>query len=269
MSVKHIGLFMVRNEPDVALDAYREHAGYMDEMVIQDGSEEGQTWTWGKDIRPAPAMLIFDDLVLRPGERWTDAHRNHALQAILKRWHDENVWVTLCHADEFWQDDPRMMAEWADADGATFTVWGEYRFHLHPEDRRMYAADGKAPWPIQEIVRHWCGPFFETRQFKLRNHQVYEPGRDHSTLPGGPGTPVRWPHIPRYRHYPYRSPAQCKLAYQDKVVDRYWQPDHAWLKDGDPFVEALPKPVNSPLSAWDNRGVYDGTLPNPEPFFKG
>ena len=39
---------------------------------------------------------------------------------------------------------------------------------------------------------------------------------------------------------------------KDKIVDREWQPDHAWLigREDDPYVDAMPEPTNSPLAAW-------------------
>lgn len=275
--MRHIGLFMVRNEGDIALAALGEHAKYFSEIVVQDGTDDGSTA--GVQKHPHVVRVFRDAEVLKRGERWTDGHRNIALHWILEQCDPRQTWVTLLHADEFWQDDPCLMAEWADRDGASYVLWGEFRFHLHPDDQLYFDEDddwtkpGLLPWwTLRQSfgpIRHYGGPFFETRQFRLFNHQFYMPGKDHCVLPLGPGRPRRWRHIPRYRHYPYRSPAQCRAAYEDKVAKRYWQPDHAWLQNGDPFIERLPKPSNSPLAAWDNCGVYDGTLPNPERFWKG
>jgi len=261
--LRHIGLLMVRNEVDVLAEALEAHSRFFDTIVAQDGSTDG-----GRELIaacPNVIKLFRDEDVLREGERWTDGHRNHAMQWILSEFGCADVWVTLLHADEFWWDDPLEMAEQADAGGATFVMWGEFRFFLHHEDR--FTLD--LTKPVTERVTWWGGPFFEDRQFKLENHQLYFPGTDHCTIPRGPGQARRWKaRIPRYRHYPYRSKAQCLAVWIDKVQSRYWQPDHAWLHSAcfEPWLRALPMPKNSPLAAWDHVEKFAGTLPDPQAF---
>lgn len=274
--MKHIGLLCVRNEADVLEESLAHHRQVFDTIVAMDGSTDG-----GTDVLracPAVVKLFLDREVLRPGERFCDGHRNVALQWILQTYGAKNVWVTLLHADEFWSDDPVRMALLAHGDGASYVLWGEFRFFLHVTDRGMPRLDRRS---VQERVTWYAGPFFEVRQFCLEKHQVYPAGRDHCVLPAGfPG--ARWKaRIPRYRHYPYRSPAQMRRAFQDKTASRYWQPDHAWIGgvpegcDAGLFLERLPKPSNSPLAAWQNVARYTrgsallpapGTLPDPKNF---
>ncbi len=256
--IRHIGLLMCRNEVDVIGFALEQHTRYFDDIVAQDGSTDGSR----EIIAACPQVckLFKDEEVLRPGERWTDGHRSVALEWIIKEYGIEDVWVTLLHADEFWHDDPIAAATRAAAEGASYVLWGEFRFFLHVEDQPMWDS-GHQVWP------HWyCGPFFEARQFELARHQVYIRGQDHLTLPTGPPPRKRYSVIPRYRHYPYRSPAQMRRVFVDKCDSRYWQPDHAWLRDGDYFRINLPEPKNSPLAAWQNVGNFEGILPKAERF---
>ena len=113
----HIGLMTVRNEMDVLARGLAHHARFFDRIVAIDGSTDG-----GRDIlarHPNIRKLIADECILKPGERFTDAHRQAGLDWIREHVGVENVWVTLCHPDERWEDDPILMAEWAARDGAT------------------------------------------------------------------------------------------------------------------------------------------------------
>lgn len=256
----HIGLLMCRNEIDCLSEVLDQHCKYFDQIVAQDGSTDG-----GQDIIKACPNVVkhfHDDDILRPGERFSDGHRNHALQWILQRYDPATTWVTLLHADEIWHDDPIQMAEWAAHDGATFILWGEFRFFMHTTDEPSFDPCK----PLSQRLSWWQGPFYERRSFWLAAHQIYKEGEDHQTLPSGPLSARRWHHVPRYKHYPYRSPAQCAQAYQDKVATRYWQPDRAWLGEGRYFVDCPPAPVNSPIAAWQNVQRFDGTLPDAEAF---
>jgi len=261
--MKHIGLLMVRNEEDVLLESLEHHSQYFDTIVAQDGSDDG-----GRDMIEACPNVVkcfHDEDVLEEGERWTDGHRNVAMQWILREFGCENVWLTLLHADEFWFDNPIAEADHAHADGATYVMWGEFRFFLHTSDKTTLDPSK----PVTERVTWWSGPYFEDRQFKLENHQFYAPGKDHCVIPAGPPPHRRWQHrVPRYRHYPYRSKDQCRNCWFDKCEQRYWQPDHGWLGiiPGAPFVPNLGMPSNSPLAAWPNLGQFDGDLPDAKPF---
>ena len=260
--IHHIGLLTVRNEADVLAEALAWHTVWFRNIVAIDGSTDG-----GRDMLNACPYVVkvFDDadVVPRYGRngRFCDACRQPALDFIRDRYGVENVWVTLLHADEFWWDDPKRMAEQAHADGDTCVLWGEYRFFLHTSDRgRLDPA-----LPVVQRLTWYAGPFFEWRQFRLPEHQLYIPGTDHRTLPTGM-PPRRWPRVPRYRHYPYRSEAQAAAAYVDKVAARYWQPDHAWLAGGDPYRDSLPRPRDPGIAAWQNVARFDGTLPDPVSF---
>ncbi len=262
--VTHVGLLTVRNEPDVLPAALAHHAARFTDIVVLDGS----TRCPRKLYRTCPSVkkLFQDRNILKKNERFCDAHRRVPLEWIRDHYPPETTWITLLHADEFWWDNPLAMAALAHAEDCTFILWGEYRFFLHTTDRDTL--DLRAP--VTRRLTWYVGPFFEVRQFRLREHQTYVPGRDHQTLPVGlPGR--RWPIIPRYRHYPYRSPAQVVRAYLDKCATRSWQPDHDWLgarPQFDPFVRHLPKPHNSPLAkhTWDRVRRFDGNLPNPARF---
>lgn len=260
----HIGLLTCRNEADVLAEGLANHTRYFDVIVAQDGSDDG-----GREIlegHPQVVKIFRDEEILRPGERFTDGHRNHALQWIIHKFGVDDIWVTLLHPEEFWHDDPIQMAEWAAADHATFVLWAEFRFFLHISDHPALGSDmPRFANPIDARIRHYAGPFFERRQFSLKHHQLYRPGADHETLPGCVwGLPELWDHIPRYRHYPYRSPEQIRKRAAE-ARERMIQPDHALLTKN-PYVERLPQPVNSPLAAWENVGYYTGTLPEAEKF---
>lgn len=250
-----IGLLMIRNEPDVARAALEHHAAHADALVVQDGSDSPELWM--RD-HPAVAVYLRDADVLQPGERWTDGHRAHALNAITQRFGRDGVWVSLCHADEFWLDNPRSAASAAASEGATFVLWAEFRFYLRASARQFFDPS----LDPRDSVRDWAGPYFEVRQFSLAHHHSYLPGRDHCTLPA-PGRGVQARVIPRYRHYPYRTPEQCARAHADKVASRYWQPDHAWLARSDGWRSGPPEPSNSPRAWWRQTGVFDGSLPDP------
>ena len=251
--MNYVGLLCVKGEADV----FAEWADQQDVLLGFDGivaiagdpeSERalGECNLVERVFRDADLLAEYGAPTPDGGRRFRDSCRQPALDWIADRY-GEDTWVTLLHADEFWVDDPILAAVSADYAGATYALWGEFRHFLHTSDRETLDLS----LPVQERVRWCCGPFFEVRQFRLREHRTYQPGRDHSVLPVGlPGR--RWPLVPRYRHFPYRSPDQCALAYADKCASRYWQPDHAWLASGDPFVERLPEPRNSPLAAWDN-----------------
>lgn len=252
--MNNVGLLCVKDEADVLVESLPHHAARFEQIVAINGSTDAGAWLVA--MCPNVIRIFADADVIPAGGRFCDACRQPALTWIMREF-GPDTWVTLLHADEFWEDEPILATEAADADGATFILWGEFRFFLHSSDRGQPTTG-----PIRERLLWHCGPFYEVRAFRLREHQLYVPGRDHQTLPVGlPG--MRWAVCPRYRHYPYRSPEQCRRAYMDKVLARYWQPDHAWLGLGDCYVDSLPKPLNSPLAHWDRVRRYDGDLPDP------
>lgn len=254
MAIRHVGLMCVRNEADVLAEGLAHHAARFEAIVAIDGSDDG-----GRELLaacPQVVKLLRDENLVRPGERFIDAHRNAALQWIIEQYGVEGVWITLLHPDEFWFDEPRPMAEAADAAGATFLLWGEFRFFLHESDRGRL----DVRLPIRDRVLWWGGPYYEIRQFRLPEHQAYLRGRHHCVLPGG--LPGRcWAHIPRYRHYPYRSLEQIRAREAD-AAKLAWQPDHAG-RGRNPWLRRLPAPVNSPLARWRHVEKFVGELPDP------
>jgi len=265
--MKHIGLLTCRNEVDIIESGLAGHARYFDTIVAIDGSDDGSREVI--ECCPEVVKCFHDEDILAPGERFSDGHRSVALQWIIEHYGFRDVWVTLLHPDEFWEDDPVLMAEFAADDAATFVLWAEFRFFL-PTELQFWWRDAPAQFlslTAEKRLMYYAGPFFERRQFSLKTHRHYIVGRDHDTLPAPVTVPhMRWHHIPRFRHYPFRSPDQIQKRASERGR-RMIQPDHDPFVE-QPFVRALPQPSNSPLAAWDNVGIYDGpgSLPNPASF---
>jgi hypothetical protein len=257
----NIGLLMCRNEGDVIKEALDEHAKYFDYIVAMDGSTDDSREII--KMHPHIGKIFYDEAILKPGERWNDGCRQVALDWIREHW-GLNTWITLLHADEFWEDNPIEVARKANEAGATYVLWGEYRFFLHT--RQLHTFDTSLP--LKERVTWYAGPWFETRQFNLMAHNKLKAGEDHKVLPEGERPPLRFAPVPRYRHYPYRSPAQTTSCWYDKVKLRYWQPDHAWIGErrGDYrayFRDGFPEPKNSPLAQWNKVGnIHTEPLPD-------
>ncbi len=195
----NIGLLMTYNEQDVIAEMLSHNGPGVDAIFALDGSDDDTPAILRAD--PLVKLVLRDDDVAGPG-KVRDYHRQALLDAARTEY-GVGHWYTIMHGDEFFHDDPRAVAQAAQAQGAGRVNWAAMQFFLHPSDHPVAGAG------VQENVR-WYSPFWvEVRQFRDAPGARYRSGEHGRVFPHGVGwAPYR--KMPLLKHYPYRSEAQAR-----------------------------------------------------------
>jgi glycosyltransferase involved in cell wall biosynthesis len=221
--MQHIGLMMVRNEIDI-IDRYIEHINDIgiDIILVLDDSDDGtyeRLRTWPK------VKYIVKQKTLYGDQQPCDGMRQCLLKYMQRNYGYED-WIHLLHPDEFFWDNPIMVAEEADAHGYDQVNWHSIYFFLHPDDK------GEKGLPT-----YYSPGTIEERQFKNRRNLYYDPIQDHKTTPYGLDNLM---HItPIIRHYPLRNPEQAQARAYDRLATGFQEQYH-WVIE-EPFPQCHPK----------------------------
>jgi len=222
--MQHIGLMMVRNEIDI-IERYIEHIDSFGiyPVLVLDDSNDG---TYER-LRDWPRVkYIVKQKTLYGDQRPCDGMRQCLLEYAQRNYGYEG-WFHLLHPDEFFWDDPIMMAEETDAYGRDQVNWHTMYFFLHPED------DLSNGLPV-----YYSPGTIEERQFKNKSGLYYHPLQDHKTTPHGLSG-QHLPFGPIIRHYPLRNPQQAQARAKDRLATGFQEQYH-WVLE-EPFPICHPK----------------------------
>ena len=194
----NIGLLLTYNEADVIEEMMAHNRRSVDTVFVLDGSSDGTDHI----LTQYPEVeLILKDEQVAPGGRVRDFHRQALLEVAQTRY-GYGHWFTLMHGDELFHDDPRIVIERAEKQGASFVNWAALQFFMHTSDEPLDLG-----LPLQQRLR-WYSPFWvEVRQFKGGRNTCYRPGEHGRVLPRHVGWRP-YSKMPLLKHYPYRSPEQ-------------------------------------------------------------
>jgi glycosyltransferase involved in cell wall biosynthesis len=195
----NIGLLMTYNERDIIEEMMESNRHYVDTIFVLDGSDDGtdEVLKQYKEVE-----LILKDKDVTPGPV-RDYHRQVLLEEAHKRY-GTGHWFTLLHGDEIFHDNPRLIAEQADKQGAKRVNWAAMQFFLHTFDEPVDTTK-----PVQERLRYYSPFWLEIRQFKSSKYTVYKEGVHGQVIPQGVGWQP-FSKVPIYKHYPYRTPEQMR-----------------------------------------------------------
>ncbi len=195
----NIGLLMTYNEADIIEEMMETNRHFVDTIFVLDGSDDGtdKILSSYKEVEK-----IFKDQEVTSG-RVRDYHRQVLLEAAHRRY-GVGHWFTLMHGDEIFYDNPRIIAQKADLQGAKRVNWAAMQFFMHTSDEPLDTIK-----PVQERLT-WYSPFWlEIRQFKSSKKTHYQEGRHGKVLPEGVGWQP-YTKVPIFKHYPYRTPKQMQ-----------------------------------------------------------
>lgn len=233
--VQHIGLMMTCNEEDCIEEVMNEHTKYFDKILVLDGSTDKTEGI----IRSYDAVKYFlkDSEIIDklPGKKFEDGARQFLLERAQEMYGYEG-WLSLLHGDEIFHDDPNLIVERAEKDGAEKVNWYAMNFFLHTSDKEKDLESIKS---VQERVTWYCPGFLEIRQFKNKMGVHYDLGQFHNVLPQGIGWKI-CKSFPIYKHYPYRSGEQMLKKKRLNEQSRF---SITWrnVRDKDScFVDILP-----------------------------
>jgi glycosyltransferase involved in cell wall biosynthesis len=195
-----IGLLMTYNEEFIIEEMMRANLPYFDKILVLDGSTD----------RTPEILKSFDNVVhylhdsdIVPKRKITDGARQFLLEKAWEMYGHEG-WFHLLHADEMVVDDPRVIAQRAEDQGAELVNWHNLNFFLHssqsPEDYDFNKS-------VQEQVVFYQPGGLEVRQFKNKPGIFYDLNQVYRVRPHGLKDKTLWD-FPIYKHYVTYRPDQ-------------------------------------------------------------
>jgi len=201
----NIGLLMTYNEEDIIEETLSHNAQFFDAIYALDGSTD-KTADIIKRFKNVKYLIkdqeLFPKRVIRDGVR----------QFLLEKAQEEcgfEGWFTLLHGDELLIDDPRKIAQKADAKKAERINWRPLNFFLHSSQQETYSPT----IPVREqVVYYEPGVNLEIRQFKNKKGIFYNLHQHNNLVPYG----IHWKPLldfPIFCHYVIRSTKQFETRY--------------------------------------------------------
>ncbi len=201
------GLCLVKNEADILRQSLQAARAWCDAIYVLDNGSSDGTWELVQELaREDPAIVPWK----QEAAPFHDNLRAQIYHAFADRAQPRDWWVRL-DADEFYIDDPGQFLRRVPA--STSCVWSAVvSYYFSTEEARRYHADPSQfadEVPITERCRHYFTHWSEVRFVR---HEAVEPWDDRKNWPEKvlTGRVRSHPERIRYRHFPYRSPAQIE-----------------------------------------------------------
>jgi len=236
----HFGLLIFRGDLDILDEVLRHNHAFFDEIYVLDGSEDA--------VMSSAIVRKYENVVFYTTDsKLPPEYRHPPRDGVLRRFllseiqarHSGEGWVTLLHSDEiFYDKDPRLVAEEADAKGFDGVVWKNIPFFLHTSQEGSYQYDQQKS-VIEQVVWAALPGWPEVRQFKNKAGIAFSQNRHMCTAPDRINNFMRTEYP--LRHYPYRDQIQMVRNAKDRI-SRGWQNYGGWMATSrSVFVDVLPK----------------------------
>lgn len=191
-------ILLIKNEADIVAHCIRESLRWSDYIYVYDGASSDGTWDIVQQLRSDRVILFKSD-----GKVFKEGLRAEVYNRYADRAREGDWWCQL-NSDEFYVDDPRTFL--ASVPSRFHVVWGLFiQYYLTETDLQTLNFDH----PVGEIlksIRHYRADHAERRFFRHRNRLQWS---EDDAWPRHLG--ITYPKLIRFRHYPYRSPAQIQM----------------------------------------------------------
>ena len=191
-------ILLVKNEADVIEYCLREALRWSDYVYVYDGASTDGTWEIVSSMKSKHIIPFKQD-----GKVFSEGMRSEVYMAFRDQAAPGDWWCQL-NADEFYIDDPKNFL--AAVSPRCHVVWGLFvQYYLTDHD----VSNLDFSLPCEELLpklRHYRADWAERRFFRHRDGLKWDP-RD--AWPRHLG--VSEERLIRFKHYPYRSPAQIQM----------------------------------------------------------
>jgi hypothetical protein len=193
-------ILLVKNEEDVIEACLRSACAWSDFIYVYDGASDDRTWDIVCSLKSEQIVPFKQD-----GKVFKEGLRAEVFNAYRSRAKEGDWWCQL-NADEFYIDDPKLFL--ASVKPLHQVVWGAFvQYYLTHGD----IAELDFSLPAQELlpnIRYYNVDWAEPRFFRYRKRLAWN---ESSAWPSHLG--ISSDRLIRFKHYPYRSPAQiqCRL----------------------------------------------------------
>lgn len=191
-------ILLVKNEADVIEHCLREAVRWSDFIYVYDGASTDGTWEIINSLSSQHVIPFKQD-----GKVFSEGMRSEVYEAFRDRASDGDWWCQL-NADEFYIDDPKRFL--ATVSGDRHVVWGVFvQYYLTNQDVDTLDFSNSCEVVLPQL-QHYRADWAERRFFRHRDRLTWNPA---DAWPRHLG--VTEERLIRFKHYPYRSPAQIQM----------------------------------------------------------